>query len=93
MSAVRRQDASRPRRLDERAAAGIALGVAGLFLFNIICGPFAIGLGIAGLRRARGPAPRAAALASIALGIADLAVLAVLVATNVHGGQFGWHVG
>lgn len=93
MSAVPRRTRSRPRRLDERAAAGIALGVAGLFVFNIICGPFAIGLGIAGFRRAHGPAQRTAAGLSIALGIADLAVLAVLVASNVHGGQFGWRVG
>ena len=62
-------------RVDERSAAGIALGVAGLFMFNIVCGPFAIGLGFSGYRRAK----RAAVL-SIALGIADLVVLAVLVA-------------
>ena len=86
---------SRPR-LDERTTAGLALGVAGLFLFNIICGPFAIGLGIASYHSAvrdgsRGR--RIAALISIALGVADLVVLAALAASKVHHGQILWRVG
>jgi hypothetical protein len=76
--------------LDERATAGIALGVAGLFLFNIICGPFAIGLGLAAHRRATGRAGRIAALITVALGVADLVVLAALTASKVHDGQFVW---
>jgi hypothetical protein len=77
-------------RLDERSAAGIALGAAGLFMFNIVCGPFAVGLGFSAYRRAGRRGQRAAALLSIVLGLADLVVLAVLVAGRFHDGQFRW---
>jgi hypothetical protein len=78
--------------LDGRTAAAVAFGVAGLFLFNIVFGPVAIGLGLAALRRgAPGRWGRPAALTAVVLGIADLLVLVLLIASRVHGGGFTWH--
>jgi hypothetical protein len=83
--------AKRAARLDDRAVASLALGVAGLFMFNIVFGPFAIVLGAISARRHWSAGrDRAAALLGLALGIADLVVLAVLVASKVHGGDFVW---
>lgn len=79
-------------RLDGRTAAGLALGAAGLFMFNIICGPFAIALGISGYRHTTSRADRAAAIVSVVLGIADLVVLAALTATTFHDGSFSWQL-
>jgi hypothetical protein len=96
----------RAARLDDRAVASLALGVAGLFMFNIVFGPFAIVLGAMSARRHRTSGrktlagshsgrlhvtSRTAALLGVALGIADLVVLAVLVVSKVHGGNFVWH--
>lgn len=92
MTIISHRAAVRDRRLDGRTAAGLALGVAGLFLFNIICGPYAIALGIAGYRRATSSKGRVAALASILLGVADLVVLAVLAASRIHAGGFSWYL-
>jgi hypothetical protein len=88
-------------RLDGRAAASVTIGAVGLFLFNIVFGPIAIGLGIVATLAARGGDSgadagrrnRAAGVIGIVLGVADLVVLAVLVAARVHGGTFGWHLG
>jgi hypothetical protein len=81
----------RAARLDDRAVASLALGVAGLFMFNIVFGPFAIVLGAMSARRHRSAGrDRIAALLGVALGVADLVVLAVLVASKVHGGHFVW---
>jgi hypothetical protein len=73
-----------------KAAPGLALGVVGLFLFNIICGPCAMALGIIGYRRAAGPRDRTVALLAIALGLADLAVLAAVAAVRIHQGGLFW---
>ncbi len=75
-----------------RTTAGIALGVAGLFMFNVICGPFAIALGAVGFHRAAGPRTRWTAALSVLLGVADLVILAVLVASKVHSGAFDWRL-
>jgi hypothetical protein len=84
-------------RLDGRAVASVTIGAVGLFLFNIVFGPIAIGLGIVATLAARGTGSgrrnRAAGVIGIVLGVADLVVLAVLVAARVHGGTFGWHLG
>jgi hypothetical protein len=76
------------------ASVAVLLGVAGLFIFNIAFGPLAIGAGAAALRRrtATGWA-RAAALAGVVLGAADLIVLAVLVAVSLAHGGITWHFG
>lgn len=70
---------------------GAVLGAVGLFLLNLVFGPIAIGLGSAALRRG---SQRAAGLAAVALGTADLAVLAALIAHSAaaHGGIV-WHFG
>jgi hypothetical protein len=83
-----------PGRLDDRAAAALFSGAVGLFLFNVVFGPLAIVLGAVAVRRGEpGRLGRAAALLGIALGVADLVVLAILVASRVHGGRFDWHLG
>ncbi|HEU4424442.1 MAG TPA: hypothetical protein VFR67_18090 [Pilimelia sp.] len=81
-------------RLDDRAAAALTCGVAGLFMFNIILGPLAIGLGAAAAKRGtRGQLSHTVALLGIALGVIDLLVLAVLVASRLQDGAFTWHLG
>ncbi len=88
-------DATRTR-LDGRAVASVTVGAVGLFLFNIVFGPLAIGLGIVAALATRGGDAsggrrnRTAAVVGIVLGAADLIVLAVLVAARVHGGAFVW---
>ena len=80
-------------RLDDRAVAALTLGAAGLFFFNIVFGPTAIALGaIAAHRHRAGTPSRHAGLAGVALGVADLLVLAVLVAAQVHDGGLSWHL-
>jgi len=79
------------RSLDDRAVAALALGAIGLFLFNIAFGPIAIGLGAAAAtRRHAGTADRVAGLIGVALGVADLAVLAVLTINQMRGGGLSW---
>jgi hypothetical protein len=95
--AAARPAAARRRPAESASSmAGVAvlLGVAGLFVFNVIFGPLAIGVGVAALRRHMAPArTRAAALAGVALGAADLIVLAVLVAVSLAHGGITWHFG
>lgn len=65
----------------DRTVGSLALGVAGLFVMNVVFGPIAIGLGLSAARRnPAGSAGRHAALLGAALGLADLVVLAVLAA-------------
>ncbi len=80
-------------RLDGRAVAALTFGAVGLLLFNIVFGPLAIVLGVMARRGSSGRLGRAAGRVGIVLGVADLVVLAVLVATHVHGGTFTWHLG
>ena len=76
------------------ARVGVLLGAVGLFLFNLVFGPIAIGIGVAALRRGTRPGrDRATAVASIALGAADLAVLLVLTALSLSRGALTWHLG
>lgn len=78
---------------DDRAVASIALGLAGLFFFNVVFGPIAIALGAVAAHRFRAGTPSGnLGRAGVALGVADLLVLAVLVAVRVHGGNLVWHV-
>jgi membrane-associated protease RseP (regulator of RpoE activity) len=81
-------------RLEGRATAALACGVVGLFLFNIVFGPIAIVLGFMAARRyVRGTLGWVAGLIGIALGVADLVVLAVLLAGRIHGGTIGLRLG
>jgi hypothetical protein len=81
-------------RFDDRAAAALTCGVAGLFMFNIVFGPLAIVLGTIAARRTRRGSPRhTMALLGVALGVTDLFVFALLVASRLHDGAFTWHLG
>jgi hypothetical protein len=76
------------------AHAGMLLGAAGLFVLNLVFGPLAIGLGITAIKRGVRPGlPRATALASILLGVADLVVLLVLIALSLSHGGLAWRFG
>lgn len=78
------------RRDGSLAWTGVLLGAIGLFILNLVFGPVAIGLGATALRRGT---HRAAAFAAVALGAADLAVLAALVLHSaIHGGVI-WRFG
>nr|WP_253799418.1 DUF4190 domain-containing protein [Kitasatospora paracochleata] len=64
------------------AVASFVLGLLGLLVFNLVLGPLALVLG--GLALVRGTARRGRALLGLALGVADLTVLAVTLAAG-HG--------
>ncbi|MFI2347309.1 DUF4190 domain-containing protein [Streptomyces sp. NPDC019443] len=68
------------RDADGMAVAAFVLGLVGLLVMNIVLGPIAVVL--AGISLWRGTARRGRALLGLALGIADLAVLAVLITAN-----------
>ncbi|WP_407658352.1 DUF4190 domain-containing protein [Kitasatospora acidiphila] len=78
----------RRREADGMAVASFILGLIGLLLFNLILGPVALVLG--GLALTRGTVRRGRALLGLALGAADLVVLAVALVAG-HGllWQFG----
>ncbi|MFD4220633.1 hypothetical protein [Streptomyces griseus] len=85
--------ASAPRRAAGREADGLAvasfvLGLVGLLVFNILLGPTAIVMALLAL--ARRTRRRGRAWLGLALGVADLAVLAVLVTAN---GTVAWSLG
>ncbi|MEU3052070.1 hypothetical protein [Streptomyces griseus] len=82
-----------PRRAAGREADGLAvasfvLGLVGLLVFNILLGPTAIVMALLAL--ARRTRRRGRAWLGLALGVADLAVLAVLVTAN---GTVAWSIG
>jgi hypothetical protein len=90
--------AAEPRSYPESAASmasvAVLLGVAGLFVFNVVFGPLAIGVGVAAYRRRTATAgARAVALAGATLGALDLVVLAVIAALSLASGGFTWHFG
>nr|WP_246561443.1 DUF4190 domain-containing protein [Kitasatospora kifunensis] len=70
------------------AVASFVLGLIGLLLFNIVFGPLALVLG--SLALLRGTDRRGRALLGLALGAADLAVLAAEL-VNSHGAL--WNIG
>ncbi|MBT2377928.1 hypothetical protein AMK21_14630 [Streptomyces sp. CB00316] len=82
-----------PRRAAGREADGLAvasfvLGLVGLLAFNLLLGPTAIVMALLSLaRRTRRPGR---AYLGLALGVADLVVLAVLVTVN---GTVAWNLG
>src|SRR5690349_384118 len=68
--------------MDDRTAAAVAFGATGLFLFNAVFGALAVGLGVAALHRGTpGRWGRPGAWTAIVLGIADFAVLVILIGT------------
>ncbi|MFH9137908.1 hypothetical protein [Streptomyces sp. NPDC017524] len=76
------------READGLAVASFVLGLVGLLVFNVLLGPTAIVMALLALAR-RTSRPGRARL-GLALGIADLAVLAVLVTVN---GTLSWSLG
>jgi hypothetical protein len=70
------------RDTEGMAVASFVLGLIGLVALNLVLGPIAIALALVALRRGT-PRPFRARL-GLALGIADLLLLAVLLAVN-HG--------
>jgi Na+-driven multidrug efflux pump len=77
-------------RYDDRTVAALAFGVAGLFMFNLICGPLAVALGIGAARRTGADRrQRIAARAAVLLGVADVVVFGVLLALKL---RTGWLV-
>ncbi|MFH8880915.1 hypothetical protein [Streptomyces californicus] len=76
------------READGLAVASFVLGLVGLLVFNLVLGPMAIVMALLSLvRRTRRPAR---ACLGLALGVADLVVLAVLVTAN---GTVAWNLG
>ncbi|MGY5126249.1 hypothetical protein [Streptomyces nigrescens] len=73
---------------DGMAVASFILGLVGTLVLNLLLGPCALVLG--GLALARGTTRRGRALLGIALGAADLLLLALLVTTD---GTISWHIG
>ncbi|AEN12512.1 MULTISPECIES: hypothetical protein [unclassified Streptomyces] len=73
---------------DSLAVASFVLGLLGLLVMNILLGPAAIVM--ASMALARSTARRGRALLGLALGVADLVVLAVLVTVN---GTVSWSFG
>ncbi|MFF5723797.1 DUF4190 domain-containing protein [[Kitasatospora] papulosa] len=73
------------READGLAVASFVLGLLGLLVMNILLGPVAVVMAVIAL--ARRTARRGRALLGLALGIADLVVLAVLVTVN---GTVSW---
>ncbi|MGY5032067.1 DUF4190 domain-containing protein [Streptomyces sp. 900116325] len=76
------------RDADGLAVASFVLGLIGLLVMNIVLGPIAIVMAVIAL--ARSTARRGRALLGLALGIADLVVLAFLVTGN---GTVSWSFG
>lgn len=76
------------READGLAVGSFVLGLVGLLAFNLLLGPTAIVMALLSLAR-RTRRPRRAYL-GLALGVADLVVLAVLVTVN---GTVSWSLG
>ncbi|MFF2859691.1 hypothetical protein ACFVSX_07330 [Streptomyces rubiginosohelvolus] len=76
------------READGLAVASFVLGLVGLLVFNILLGPMAIVMALLAL--ARRTRRRGRAFLGLALGVADLAVLAALVTAN---GTVAWSIG
>ncbi|MFI7387109.1 hypothetical protein [Streptomyces sp. NPDC049813] len=75
------------RDTDGMAVASFVLGLVGLLVLNVFLGPIAIIL--AGLALWRGTGRRGRALLGLGLGVADLVVLATLVAAD---GTLSWSI-
>ncbi|MFE7352203.1 DUF4190 domain-containing protein [Streptomyces sp. NPDC057543] len=79
---------ARTRDADGLAVASFVLGLVGLLVMNILLGPAAIVMAVIAL--VRSTSRRGRALLGLALGVADLVVLAFLVTGN---GVVAWNFG
>ncbi len=68
------------RDTEGMAVTSFVLGLIGLLVLNVVLGPIAVVLAVRSLKR--GTARRSRAMAGLVLGIADIVVFAVLVATD-----------
>lgn len=68
------------READGMAVASFVMGLLGLLAFNVVLGPSAIALG--GLALTRGSRRSGRAALGLALGVADLVVLAIVVSAD-----------
>ena len=85
---------SYPESAGSMASVAVLFGLAGLFVFNVVFGPLAIGVGVAAYRRRSATGrTRTIALAGVTLGVLDLVVLAVFAAISPAWGGFTWHFG
>jgi hypothetical protein len=85
---------SYPESAGSMASVAVLFGLAGLFVFNVVFGPLAIGVGVAAYRRRSATGrTRTIALAGVTLGVLDLVVLAVFAAISLAWGGFTWHFG
>ncbi|KUL53438.1 hypothetical protein ADL22_03770 [Streptomyces sp. NRRL F-4489] len=75
-------------RANDMAVASFILGLVGTLVLNIVLGPCALVLGTLALTR--GTTRRGRALLGLALGAADLALLAALTMAD---GTLTWHLG
>ncbi|WP_399089634.1 hypothetical protein ACGH2B_16680 [Streptomyces sp. BBFR2] len=73
---------------DGMAVASFVLGLLGTLVFNVVLGPCALILG--GLALARRTRRRGRAVLGLALGAADLIILAALTAADA---TVSWHIG
>ncbi|MFF0625828.1 hypothetical protein [Streptomyces sp. NPDC004296] len=87
-TATKRPSAARSSQADGMAVASFVLGLVGTLVLNIVLGPCALVLGTLALTR--GTTRRGRALLGLALGAADLLLLAALTATD---GTLSWHLG
>ncbi|MEV5202995.1 DUF4190 domain-containing protein [Streptomyces sp. NPDC053720] len=83
-----RSRSARTRDADGLAVASFVLGLVGLLVMNILLGPAAIVMAVIAL--VRSTSRRGRAFLGLALGIADLVVLACLVTGN---GVVAWNFG
>jgi hypothetical protein len=79
-SGTERVSATNHYDADGTAVAAFILGLLGTFVFNVVFGPLALVLGAVAL--IRGTRRRGRAALGIALGLADLSILAALIATH-----------
>jgi hypothetical protein len=83
-----------PESAGSMASVAVLFGLAGLFVFNVVFGPLAIGVGVATYRRRSATGRnRGIALAGVTLGVLDLIVLAVFAVVSLAWGGFTWHFG
>ncbi|MFF2810976.1 hypothetical protein ACFVT2_28125 [Streptomyces sp. NPDC058000] len=85
--AAKRPSAARSSQADGMAIASFILGLVGTLVLNVVLGPCALVLGTLALTR--GTTRRGRALLGLALGAADLLLLAALTATD---GTLSWHL-
>lgn len=80
--------------VDGRHVAALLCGGLGLFAFNLVLGPIAMGLGaVAARRAAAGSFERRAGVVGLVLGLADVVLLAAFLAPGLGHGGIVWQPG